>query len=99
MTANTLLFSNEGSFYVKPELEIFADDVQCGHGATISDINPEHLYYLMARGISKNQACSMLSHAFMSEIVEDLNDQVLQFSIEEILSSWLKNNSANMVMV
>ncbi|XCE53391.1 Fe-S cluster assembly protein SufD [Candidatus Liberibacter asiaticus] len=99
MNANTLLFSNEGSFYVKPELEIFADDVQCGHGATISDINPEHLYYLMARGISKNQACSMLSHAFMSEIVEDLNDQVLQFSIEEILSSWLKNNSANMVMV
>ncbi|AKK20577.1 Fe-S cluster assembly protein SufD [Candidatus Liberibacter africanus] len=99
MTSNTLLFSNEGSFYVKPELEIFADDVQCGHGATISDINHKHLYYLMARGIPKDQAYSMLACAFISEIISDINDEILYCAMEKILSAWMKNNSINMVLV
>lgn len=49
MACNTLLMSDDGEFSAKPELEIFADDVQCGHGATVADISDNHLYYLMAR--------------------------------------------------
>ncbi|MFV0256495.1 Fe-S cluster assembly protein SufD [Candidatus Liberibacter solanacearum] len=93
MASNTLLFSNEGNFFVKPELEIFADDVQCGHGATVSNINQDHLYYLMTRNIPKNKAYSMLSHAFISEVISDLNDEVLQLSIEKLLSSWMDKNN------
>ncbi|MEG8099144.1 Fe-S cluster assembly protein SufD [Candidatus Liberibacter brunswickensis] len=99
MASNTLLFSNDASFYVKPELEIFADDVQCGHGATISDINHQHLYYLMARGISKDQAYMMLSYAFISEIIEDIDNEILHCSVKEFLSSWMKNNFSNMVVL
>ncbi|AHA27966.1 Fe-S cluster assembly protein SufD [Candidatus Liberibacter americanus] len=92
MLSNTILLSDKGSFSVKPQLEIFADDVQCGHGATIYDINHDHLYYLMSRGISKSKAYIMLSHAFISEIIEDLNDELLEKHLEEILLSWMNIN-------
>ena len=75
MACNTLLMSDDAEFSVKPELEIFADDVQCGHGATVADIDDNHLYYLMARGIPKNKARAMLVNAFVAEIVEELEDE------------------------
>ena len=56
MACNTLLLSDDAEFSVKPELEIFADDVQCAHGATVADIDKNHLYYLRARGIPENKA-------------------------------------------
>nr|WP_280135953.1 SufD family Fe-S cluster assembly protein [Candidatus Liberibacter solanacearum] len=67
--------------------------MQCGHGATVSNINQDHLYYLMTRNIPKNKAYSMLSHAFISEVISDLNDEVLQLSIEKLLSSWMDKNN------
>ena len=75
MACNTLLLSDDADFSAKPELEIFADDVQCGHGATVIDINPTHLYYLRARGIPENKARAMLVNAFVDEIVEELEDE------------------------
>src|SRR5690606_11265534 len=56
MACNTLLLSDEGGFSAKPELEIFADDVACGHGATVTEIEPDHLFYLMARGIDEKRS-------------------------------------------
>ena len=53
MACNTLLLSDDAEFSTKPELEIFADDVQCGHGATVTDIDRNQLFYLMARGIDE----------------------------------------------
>ncbi len=53
MACNTLLLSDDGEFSTKPELEIFADDVACGHGATVKEIDHNHLFYLMARGIDE----------------------------------------------
>jgi Fe-S cluster assembly protein SufD len=53
MACNTLLLSDEGEFSTKPELEIFADDVACGHGATVTEIERLHLFYLMARGVEE----------------------------------------------
>src|SRR5690606_28628886 len=56
MACNTLLLSDEGEFSIKPELEIFADDVACGHGATVAEIHKDHLFYLMARGVPEKEA-------------------------------------------
>ncbi|AJY47105.1 Fe-S cluster assembly protein SufD [Martelella endophytica] len=89
MSCNTLLMSDFGAFNAKPELEIFADDVQCGHGATVTDIDPNHLYYLMARGIPKKVVTGMLINAFVAEIVEELENEALSEAVEAIIADWL----------
>ncbi len=93
MSCNTLLLSDDGDFSAKPELEIFADDVQCGHGATVIDINDTHLYYLMARGIPANRARAMLVSAFVIEIVEELENEALVGALEGIVSAWLEKHA------
>jgi Fe-S cluster assembly protein SufD len=93
MACNTLLMSDDGEFSAKPELEIFADDVQCGHGATVADISDTHLYYLMARGIPRAKARAMLVNAFVAEIVEELEDEHLVEALETIISNWLENHA------
>ncbi|QND47269.1 Fe-S cluster assembly protein SufD [Rhizobium lusitanum] len=93
MACNTLLMSDDAEFSVKPELEIFADDVQCGHGATVADIDSNHLYYLMARGIPKNKARAMLVNAFVAEIVEELEDEALVEALEGVISAWLEKHA------
>ncbi|WP_112797482.1 Fe-S cluster assembly protein SufD [Rhizobium sp. SYY.PMSO] len=93
MACNTLLMSDDAEFSVKPELEIFADDVQCGHGATVADIDGNHLYYLMARGIPKNKARAMLVNAFVAEIVEELEDEALVEALEGVISEWLEKHA------
>ncbi|KQS98241.1 MULTISPECIES: Fe-S cluster assembly protein SufD [unclassified Rhizobium] len=93
MACNTLLLSDDADFSAKPELEIFADDVQCGHGATVIDINPTHLYYLRARGIPENKARAMLVNAFVDEIVEELEDEGLIETLETIISVWLEKHA------
>jgi Fe-S cluster assembly protein SufD len=93
MACNTLLMSDDGEFSAKPELEIFADDVQCGHGATVADISDTHLYYLMARGIPKAKARAMLVNAFVAEIVEELEEENLVEALENIISNWLENHA------
>jgi Fe-S cluster assembly protein SufD len=57
----------------KPQLEIFADDVKCTHGATIGQLDPESIFYLRARGIGLEVARKMLLHAFASEIVNRIS--------------------------
>ncbi|MBB4171189.1 MULTISPECIES: Fe-S cluster assembly protein SufD [unclassified Rhizobium] len=93
MACNTLLMSDDAEFSVKPELEIFADDVQCGHGATVADIDDNHLYYMMARGIPENKARAMLVNAFVAEIVEELEDEALVASLEGVISAWLEKHA------
>ncbi|MBB3591147.1 Fe-S cluster assembly protein SufD [Rhizobium sp. BK529] len=93
MACNTLLMSDDAEFSVKPELEIFADDVQCGHGATVADINDDHLYYMMARGIPEKKARAMLVNAFVAEIVEELEDEALVEALEGVISAWLDKHA------
>jgi Fe-S cluster assembly protein SufD len=93
MACNTLLMSDDAEFSAKPELEIFADDVQCGHGATVADIDANHLYYLMARGVPRSKARAMLVNAFVAEIVEELEDEQLVEALEAIISSWLEKHA------
>ncbi|WP_028744565.1 Fe-S cluster assembly protein SufD [Rhizobium mesoamericanum] len=93
MACNTLLMSDDAEFSVKPELEIFADDVQCGHGATVADIDDNHLYYMMARGVPRAKARAMLVNAFVAEIVEELEDESLVESLEGVISAWLEKHA------
>lgn len=92
MACNTLLMSDEAEFSVKPELEIFADDVQCAHGATVADIDRVHLYYLMARGIPRKAARALLVNAFVAEIVEELEDEALVEALEGVIADWLEKH-------
>ena len=93
MSCNTLLLSDEADFSAKPELEIFADDVQCGHGATVIDIDHTQLFYLMARGIPENKARAMLVNAFVAEIVEELEDEPLVEALEDVIAAWLEKHA------
>lgn len=90
MACNTLLMSDDAEFSVKPELEIFADDVQCAHGATVADIDHTHLYYLMARGIPQKPARGLLIQAFVAELVEELEEEALVAALEGVISNWLE---------
>lgn len=89
MACNTLLLSDDGEFDAKPELEIFADDVACGHGATVTEIDGNHLFYLQARGIPESEARGLLIKAFVAEIVEELESEPLVEALEAILDKWL----------
>lgn len=92
MACNTLLLSDEGEFSAKPELEIFADDVACGHGATVTEIDRSHLFYLMARGVPEKQARGLLVRAFVAEVIEGLEDEALVAALEAKLEAWFARN-------
>jgi len=88
MACNTLLLSDDADFSAKPELEIFADDVACGHGATVTDINADHLFYLKARGIDDKSARGLLVKAFLAEAIEQLEDEAVIDALEARLDAW-----------
>ena len=92
MACNTLLLSDDGNFSTKPELEIFADDVLCGHGATFADIEPSYMFYLMSRGIPEREARALLIKGFVDEIVEDINNEALESAMVDVIDSWLDAN-------
>jgi Fe-S cluster assembly protein SufD len=81
--SRSLLLSNRASIDAKPELEIFADDVKCAHGATIGQVNDEELFYLKARGIDDRTARNLLNYAFARDVLDDLPVKSLLPSIEE----------------
>ncbi|WP_162652398.1 Fe-S cluster assembly protein SufD [Lentilitoribacter sp. Alg239-R112] len=92
MACNTLLLSDDADFSAKPELEIFADDVICAHGATVTDIDPTHLFYLMARGISEKSARGLLVKGFVAEVVEEFDNEAVVDALEGVISDWLDAN-------
>ena len=92
MACNTLLLSDECEFNAKPELEIFADDVQCAHGATVADLEDSHLFYLRSRGIPEAEARRLLIRAFVAEVVEELEDEALVEELEEVIDRWMRAN-------
>src|SRR5208282_3801293 len=69
-TNKNLLLSDEATIDTKPQLEIYADDVKCTHGATVGQLNEESIFYLRARGIGAETARRMLIHAFAAEIID-----------------------------
>ncbi|MCS6890033.1 MAG: Fe-S cluster assembly protein SufD [Rhodovarius sp.] len=83
-----LLLSEEAEMDSKPQLEIYADDVKCSHGATIGALDPDQLFYLRARGIPQEQARAMLVEAFLAEALEGLADPLCRAVLEEALQQW-----------
>ena len=69
----------------KPQLEIFADDVKCSHGATIGQLNEDALYYMRSRGLSKSEAVSVLKQAFLTEITDLIKIDTVRKKVEQML--------------
>ncbi len=76
-----LLLSNDATIHTKPELQIYADDVKCGHGATVGRLDNDALFYLRARGIGASEARAMLVRAFADELVERVEHDGLRAEI------------------
>ena len=74
-SSHALLLSETAEFDAKPELEIYADDVVCGHGTTCGDLNHDHLFYLKSRGIPEVEARAMLVEAFVAEAIETVENE------------------------
>jgi Fe-S cluster assembly protein SufD len=90
MASNALLLSDEAGMSNKPELEIFADDVLCAHGATCGALDENQLFYLMARGLPKQQAEALLVEAFISEVLEPISDDGLRGVLGSLVSDWMQ---------
>jgi Fe-S cluster assembly protein SufD len=89
MASHGLLLSEDAEVDHKPELEIFADDVQCGHGATAGDLDEDLLFYLKARGIPQKEAESLLIQAFVGDAIEGIEHAGLREALIEAVSGWL----------
>ena len=83
----TLLLTDEASVNAKPQLEIFADDVKCTHGATIGQLDDEALFYLRARGIGVEMAGAMLRHAFVSDVLENIQNEAIRDRLDQAIIS------------
>ncbi len=93
MQSKAILLSDQATMNNKPELEIFADDVQCGHGATCGRLDKDQLFYLMARGIPRYEAESLLIEGFANEAFQGLEDETLRGFLLGRISSWLAARS------
>jgi Fe-S cluster assembly protein SufD len=89
MMTRALLLSERAEADSKPELEIFADDVQCGHGATAGALDDELKFYLMARGIPAAEAEALLIQAFLGEAIEGIEHAGLREALMESVVAWL----------
>ncbi len=91
-TNKNLLLSDDASADTKPQLEIYADDVKCTHGATIGQLNAESIFYLRARGIGADTARQMLIHAFAGEIIERIKCEPARAVIDKLVWDRLEAN-------
>lgn len=89
MMTQALLLSEDAEMANKPELEIFADDVICAHGATSGQIDEDLLFYLRARGIPEAEAKTLLVLAFLSEAIEEYGEDDVTEGLEERVRDWL----------
>jgi Fe-S cluster assembly protein SufD len=81
-----LLLSRRAMINTKPELEIYADDVKCAHGATVAEIEEKALYYLLSRGIKRSKALVMLNFGFIQELVNAIDDESIRTWLLPMLS-------------
>ncbi len=91
-TNKNLLLSDDATADTKPQLEIYADDVKCTHGATIGQLNDESIFYLRSRGIGTESARRMLIHAFAGEIIERIQHEASREEVDKIVWDRLESN-------
>ena len=90
--AQALMLSPDAEFDSKPELEIYADDVLCGHGSTSAELDEELLFYLRSRGIPKDQARAMLIESFVGEALDCVEVESIRAALVEIARQWLSKS-------
>jgi len=90
MMTKSLLLSDEAEAIAKPELEIFADDVQCAHGATSGQLDETQIFYLMSRGIGRREAEHLLLSAFLNEVIEDCGEGAIADNLLSAVDAWLE---------
>ena len=83
-----LLLSPDAEVDSKPELEIFADDVKCSHGATVGELDAEQMFYLRSRGIPDAEAKSILVRAFLAEALDAVGDETIRGLLETAVEQW-----------
>ena len=87
--AQALMLSPDAEFDSKPELEIYADDVACGHGSTAAEIDRGALFYLRSRGIPEGEARAMLIESFVGEAIEKIDDEAVREALMATAVGWL----------
>ena len=83
-----LLLSPDAEGDCKPQLEIFADDVKCSHGATVGDLDPDQMFYLVSRGIPREEARAMLVRAFLGEVLDMVEDERARAMLDRVIDAW-----------
>ena len=91
-TNKNLLLSDDATVDTKPQLEIYADDVKCTHGATVGQLNEESIFYLRSRGLGKDTARRMLIHAFAGEIIARVKCDSVREELDKIVWERLETN-------
>ncbi len=96
MASNAVLLSDGAAMYNKPELEIFADDVACAHGATCGALDDELLFYLMSRGISKAEAEALMIESFVGASIDFIDDEPIRDILHGLVKDWLQARAARL---
>jgi Fe-S cluster assembly protein SufD len=84
-SCKNVLMSTEATMNTKPQLEIWADDVKCSHGTTTGQLNTDALFYMQARGISKEAARSLLMLAFAQDVIDKMEIPAIKAYLEELI--------------
>ena len=84
----TLLLSRDAEIDSKPQLEIYADDVKCSHGATVGELDADQLFYLRSRGVPAEQARNLLVRAFLSEALDPIAHEGVRNAMEAAIAAW-----------
>ena len=88
--SKALILSENSEFNSKPELEIYADDVKCSHGSTTGNIDENSIFYLMSRGLSKDEANKMIVEGFINEVIETITEKEIKKLILQLFSKRIK---------
>jgi Fe-S cluster assembly protein SufD len=92
--SQALLLSPDAEIDTKPELEIFADDVKCSHGATVGELDADQLFYARSRGIPDADARSMLVRAFLAEALDAVSHEQVRAVLESVVEHWWQRQAA-----
>jgi Fe-S cluster assembly protein SufD len=85
-----LLLKRTATVNLKPELEIFADDVKCAHGATVGELDARALFYMQSRGIPEGRAKALLTHAFVADALDRIGDEAVRDAFKADAAAWLE---------
>ncbi|OOO03051.1 MAG: FeS cluster assembly protein SufD [Chromatiales bacterium USCg_Taylor] len=99
LTNKNLLLSEHAEMDTKPELQIYADDVKCSHGATVGQLDEDALFYLRSRGIEYSQATALLTYAFADDVVARIAIEPMRHAIERHLTAYLPRAALDMELL